>query len=174
MSNFCDFLDIYNKNRENYESIKSNSFTFILSFKDGVIYLIDGSIGCDGKLGVSSVTESDKEVLIPSFTADGKTYYLDVLLGIGDKLDGDTLKHSNCDGTLTTLPEYYRSICIDEIDNEIRRNPQATFELYNNVPSSLGIPLYMLKGHGSVSGIEQINFTEAFFDEHKKRMFEGC
>lgn len=137
-------------------------------FKDGVIYLIDGSIGCDGKLGVSSVTESDKEVLIPSFTADGKTYYLDVLLGIGDKLDGDTLKHSNCDGTLTTLPEYYRSICIDEIDNEIRRNPQATFELYNNVPSSLRIPLYMLKGHGTVSGIEQINFTEAFFDERKK------
>lgn len=137
-------------------------------FKDNVLYNIDYTIGCDGKLGVSSVTEATKEVLIPSFTADDKTYYLDVLLKDGDKLEGDVLKHANCDGSLITLAEYYRNLCIEEIDNEIRRNPQATFELYNNVPSSLGIPLYMLKGHGSVSGIEQINFTEAFFDEHKK------
>ena len=134
-------------------------------FNGEVLYKIDGDASCGGKLGVSAITDSTKQVLIPSFIADGERYFLDSLIAVGDKYASGAFKHVACDGTESTLYDYYNALCVEEVETQIRVNPSYTYEIFNNVKSALNIPLYMIKGCGTVSGgITQIDFTSSFFD----------
>ena len=138
-----------------------------------------GNKGDCAKKGVSAITDAQTQVLIPCITVKkgNKTekLFLDNLIDIGDTYDSSTSKFTKnqCKYSGKTLSEFYESECEDVIKEKIESNPSRTYALFNDVKSSLGIPLYMIKGAGyTITGATPIEFTEEYFDGLKKDVVE--
>ena len=149
--------------------------------KNGVVYdILSTKIDDCGKLGVSGDSPTADEVKIPHIKVkkgNETPYYLflDPYIEAGDTYDSETkaFKKSSCGESDKTLGVFYNEECVREIKNQIRVNPTASYELFNDVKTMLGIPPYMISGNSySITGSTQINFTEAKFDEYKGAVVE--
>jgi hypothetical protein len=70
-----------------------------------------------------------------------------------------------------SIANYYKALCEEEIVKAIANNPSASYSLFENNLSMLGIPLFMIAGAGyTVEGIDQITFNETTFNATKKNL----
>lgn len=155
--------------------------------KDKVVYKI--SLYNDGdscaRYGVSSVTDANKECLIPFIKVrkngdtEDKTYYLDCYIEDGDKYDNNKFtKHSdkkNSQGESVNGDEiktYFENLCKAEIKDAVGKRPKADFQYFNDNKDLLGVPPYMIANNGyTVTGCNQISFTETDFKKYQKDYF---
>lgn len=137
--------------------------------KDDVIFKID-----EYNNGDSCVVEIS-ETTSPKFTVDGETYYLNSYIEVGDK-------HTEADGFIKTVhgnmedptetsisyAEYYFKECEKEIQNTVTFSNGRTYEEFKNNPEMLGVPTFMIKGDNVVEGMQQIDFTEEYYNSSKE------
>lgn len=137
--------------------------------KDDVIFRID-----EYNNGDSCVMEIS-EATSPKFTADEVTYYLNSYIEVGDKhtesdgflktVHGDT---DNPTETSMSFTDYYFTECEKQIQNVITYSNGRTYEDFERNPEMLGIPTFMLNGGGVVEGIQQIDFTEDYYNTSRE------
>lgn len=144
------------------------------------------------RVGVSSETENLPYIEV--FKSDDITqrsrFYLDVLIEAGDYyIDNGASKKvfkrktsaDTCDERDTYYYSYYKQLCINQIVKSIHSYYGLNYSYLNSNRSKLGIPLWMFKNSGydiksneTVSDLEQIDFTEEFFNKYKKLAVENC
>ncbi len=111
------------------------------------------------------------------------TYYLDSLMECGDKyvqpsaeIKSSFVKtlHGKTAESEMGFDAYYKLLCEDEIKKNIQVNYNKDYEWFNEDISRLGVPDYMISGHGwTVIGSNiQINFTEEYFNTTKHEIAE--
>jgi hypothetical protein len=83
---------------------------------------------------------------------------------------GITLDDGNCSGL--TLSGYYTKLCEEQIMFAIKSKPTADFYFFNRNKNMLGIPLYMINGQATVTGIDQITFDKTYFDNLKNKVVQ--
>jgi hypothetical protein len=154
--------------------------------KDKVVYKI--SLCDDGdtcaRYGVSSVTDTNKECAIPFIkvrkneATEDEIYYLDCYIEDGDKYNNKFTKHSDetteggesVDGD--DIPTYFENLCKAEIKDAVGKRPKADFQYFNDNKDLLGVPPYMIANNGyTVTGCNQISFTETDFKKYQKEYF---
>ena len=167
--------------------------------KNDIVYKIQNVGAADNScpteivmVGVSSETENLPYIEV--FKSDDITkrsrFYLDVLIEAGDHyIDNGTSKKvfkrktsaDTCDERDTYYYSYYKQLCINQIVKSIHSYYGLNYSYFNSNRSKLGIPLWMFKNSGydiksneTVSDLEQIDFTEEFFNKYKELAVENC
>ena len=110
-------------------------------------------------------------------SAETKTqfYYLDCFIKDGDAYQNGEFKktiHNESEEEETmTMDKYYEGIVNDEVVNVIKRYFEYDYDELSENLISFGIPAYTLKDSGyTVSGFEQIHFTEDYVDYAKHKI----
>ena len=167
--------------------------------KNDIVYKIQNVGAADNScpteivtVGVSSETENLPYIEV--FKSDDITqksrFYLDVLIEAGDYyIDNGTSKKvfkrktsaDTCDERDTYYYSYYKQLCINQIAKSIRSYYTLDYSYFSSNRSKLGIPLWMfkdseygIKSNETVSDLEQIDFTEEFFNKYKELAVENC
>ena len=143
--------------------------------QNGTIYKISSKNDDEecAKKGVETPT-ANTEVQVPSIvvTKDEKEtkYFLVDYITSGDKYDNGFTKHPHTKPAGgQSIAEYYKALCNEEIKKAIENNPTATYKIFENNKSLLGIPLFMIAGEGyTVDGVDQITFNEEVYNSIKK------
>lgn len=143
--------------------------------QDGTIYKISSKNDDEecAKKGVETPT-ANTEVQVPSIVVtkgEEKTkYFLVDYITNGDKYDNGFTKHPHTKPAGgQSIAEYYKALCNEEIKKAIENNPTATYKIFENNKSLLGIPLFMVAGEGyTVDGVGQITFNEEVYNSIKK------
>ena len=154
----------------------------------GIVFNISSDDNGDecAKKGVSAITDVNKQVLIPSFTVskDGNTtkYFLDEFISDGDKYENNKFeKHEHTKvgekeiGSGKTIQNYYEALCNENYKNAIAYRPSADFDFFNKNKYLLNVPMFMLssEGYTIAGGVNQIEFTEAKFNETKNEVVQS-
>jgi hypothetical protein len=166
--------------------------------KNDIVYKIQSVGAADNSCpteivgGVSS--ETNDLPYIEVYKSDDITqksrFYLDVLIDVGDYyIDNGTGKKvfkrktsaDTCYERDTYYYSYYKQLCINQIAESIRSYYTLDYNYFNSNRSKLGVPLWMfkdseygIKSNETVSDLEQINFTEEFFNKYKELAVENC
>jgi hypothetical protein len=144
--------------------------------QDGTIYKISSKNDDEGcaKKGVEIVKDANTEVQVPSIAVtkgeEETKYFLVDYITNGDKYDNGFTKHPHTEPAGgQSIAEYYKALCEEEIKKAIENNPTASYKLFENNKSLLGIPLFMIAGEGyTVDGVDQITFNENVYNTIKK------
>ena len=167
--------------------------------KNDIVYKIQNVGAADNscpteivRVGVSSETENLPYIEV--FKSDDITkrsrFYLDVLIEAGDYyIDNGTSKKvfkrktsaDTCDERDTYYYSYYKQLCINQIVKSMHSYYGLNYSYFNSNRSKLGIPLWMfkdseygIKSNETISDLEQIDFTEEFFNKYKELAVENC
>lgn len=165
--------------------------TIYFYIKDKIVFDIKGYDNGDAcaKKGVSAVTDSDKEVAIPSFTVtptSGETikYFLIAYIVDGDMYKDNAFFHhdakhefgGNFDGEndYVTVINYYSNECLKAVQETIKNNPKEEYDYFNKNKNIFGIPPFMFANNGyTVDGVGQIDLTEENFDHWKSQVVQN-
>ena len=143
--------------------------------QDGTIYKISSKNDDEecAKKGVETPT-ADTEVQVPSIVVtkdeEETKYFLVDYITSGDKYDNGFTKHPHTEPAGgQSIAEYYKALCEEEIKKAIENNPTASYKLFENNKSLLGIPLFMIAGEGyTVDGVDQVTFNEEVYNGIKE------
>lgn len=143
--------------------------------QDGTIYKISSKNDDEecAKKGVETPT-ADTEVQVPSIVVtkdeEETKYFLVDYITSGDKYNNGFTKHPHTKlAGGKSIAEYYKALCEEEIKKAIENNPTASYKLFENNKSLLGIPLFMIAGEGyTVNGVGQVTFNENVYNSIKK------
>ena len=114
----------------------------------------------------------------PSITVNGKRLYLDNYIEVGDIYENGSFMKTVHDEEASgeeqvTFQEFYKKECEDTIGNALVAQYTKTYDDFLNDLSQLGVPTFMFEqSSDSVEGIEQIDFTEVYYNDSKENEVE--
>jgi hypothetical protein len=145
--------------------------------KENVIYDIRFSKSDNNDICIRTIDTNSTPYII----VNGVKYYFINYISDGDMYfpnQEDGFKsfkktiHGNLDKTVT-YQDYYYALCEEQIANAIVSNYTYTYDDFVADICKLGVPEFMIKINGQtcyeVQKIEQIDFTEEYYNEVKKR-----
>lgn len=157
------------------EALKSTIDITYIYINNNVIFKISPNNNGDpcAKKAVETVKSASTEVAIPYITVNGDKLFLTNLIEAGDKYVSSIFKkHEDGKYSGLTLSEYYAKLCEEQIMLAIKSKPTADFNFFDKNKNMLGIPLYMISGQATVTGIGQITFNKTYFDNLKNKVVQ--
>ena len=141
--------------------------------KNGLIFDIknyDNGDEC-AKKGVSSITNSDKDVAVPFFkvteteSQEITNYFLTNFITDGDSYsDGSFYKHNDESQNAISIYKYFEKRCEETVKAAIKNYPQEELNFFKKNKNVLNIPPFMIKDNGYTvsSEVSQINLDTKF------------